>query len=300
MQKLPRTYAVTGATGQIGRRLVRNLLAAGQKVRVLSRDAERAAALAASGAEVLVGAPDDRAYLARAFAGADAVLVLTPPHYGAADFRAYQNQVGAAVVAAIADAGVRKIVHLSSVGAQHAQGVGPVNGLHDVEQRLNALKGVDLVHLRPAYFLENLAFSLGLIKDAGIVGTPLRGDLRFPMIATRDIADRAAELLLALDFRGQSVQELLGERDLSMAELTQLTAQRSGRKLEYVQFPYDAAEQAMTQSGMSPDASRLMVELYRAVNEGHSAPVQPRSAASTTKTRAEDFVQEFVAQHLTV
>jgi uncharacterized protein YbjT (DUF2867 family) len=293
MSQATKIFVVTAATGQIGRRVALSLLAAGQTVRALTRDAGKAKDLAAAGATVLVGQPEDRRYLEAALNGADAVFALIPPHYGADDMRAYQNVVGTALAEAIAASGVRKVVNLSSVGAQHAERVGPIKGLHDQEQRLNRLPGVDVVHLRPTYFMENILFAAGVIKEMGLVGTPLRPDVKFPQIATADIAAAATQALLGLDFRGKSVRELLGERDVSMTDVTAAVAEAIGKpELKYAQFPYDAARDAMVGSGMSPDAAAQMVELYAAINDGVFGPERLRSAESTTPTSIESLARE--------
>jgi uncharacterized protein YbjT (DUF2867 family) len=289
-------YAITGATGNIGGRIARELLAEGHEVRVLGRDAAKLEALTKLGAKAFGGQPENVDSLVQAFRGADAVFAMLPPHFGADDYRGYQNIVGDAQARAIVEAGVKKVVNLSSVGAQHSQGVGVVNGLHDQEARLNRLEAVDVLHLRPAFFLENSFHSVGLIKSAGINGSPLRPEVKLPMIATQDIAARAAEHLKKLSFTGKQVEELLGERDVSMPELTRTLGQAIGKpELPYVPFAYADAEKAMVQAGMSASAASNMVELYRAINEGRNVPVSARSRTSTTPTSVEAFAGAFEA-----
>lgn len=290
-----KTYAVTGASGKIGRRVAAGLLAAGHKVRVLSRDLAHIEDLVAKGAEAQIGAADDAAYLAAAFKGVDAVFAMIPPNFGAADYRAYQNQVGAAQAQAFKTSGVRKVVNLSSNGAQHAQGTGVVLGLHDQEVRLAAIAGLNVLNLRPTYFMENLFFTLDLIKTQGLVGSPLRADAKLTMIATADIAEVATARLLALDFLGQTAVELLGTRDLTMADVTGVLSAAADKALTYVQFPYEAAGPAMVAAGLTPDSARAMVDLYRSMNDGLMESSQGRSAKTTTATSIEAFAKGFAA-----
>lgn len=291
---MTKIYAITGATGNIGSRIAEALLKEGHEVRVLGRDAKKLAGLTAKGAKAFVGQPEDVEILVRAFRGADAVYAMVPPHFGAEDYRGYQNVVGDAIYRALAETGVKKIVNLSSIGAQHGEGVGVVKGLHDQEQRLNRLERADVVHLRPAFFLENSLFSVGLIQSAGINGSPLKPEVKIPMIATRDIAERATEILKKLDFVGRRVEELHGQRDLSMPELTSVLGKAIGKPtLSYVPFAYEDARAAMVQSGLSESSAGEMVELYRALNDGLSKPVQPRDAKTTTPTSAEAFSETF-------
>ena len=97
-------------------------------------------------------------------------------------------------------------------------------GLHSSEQKLNAIEGLNVLHLRAAYFMENNLAAISMIQEMGIFGHALLPDLKLPMAATRDVGNYAAKRLLDLDFPGKQTCELLGERDLSMAEATAIIA----------------------------------------------------------------------------
>jgi uncharacterized protein YbjT (DUF2867 family) len=284
-------YVVTGATGNIGHVLATKLLEAGNRVRVIARDGEKLKALVKLGAEPRLGSLEDLAFVAEAFQGATAVFAMIPPDYASPDMRGFQRRVGEVIAQAILTANVPYVVNLSSIGGHLSEGTGPILGLHWQEERLNALKGVHVLHLRPTYFLENLLHQLPLIQQQNITGSPLKADVQVPMIATRDIADAAYEALSRLDFRGKSFRELLGAQDVSMTYFTEVAAKVFGKKLTYVQFPYDAALQAMQQAGMSASTAQLMVEMNRAFNEGYLKGERKRDAANTTKTTLEQFLR---------
>lgn len=289
---------VTAATGNIGKALSETLLSKGAKVRVVGRSADRLDALKNKGAETFVGSVDDATAMTKVFSGAEVVFALTPPNMAVKDFRAYQNQVGTALASAIAAAKVPNVVHLSSVGANLSQGVGPVNGLYDNEQRYNKLEGVNVLHLRPCYFMENLLFNVGMIKNMGMMGSPLKADLPLPMIATKDIAAAAARRILALDFKGKSIQDLDGPREYTMSEVTKILGAAIGKPdLKYVQFPYADAQKAMIGMGMSPDLASLFIEMNKGLNEGIMTPTQPRSKETTTPTTLEEFSKTFAAAY---
>ena len=285
---------IMGATGNTGRVIAETLLAKGKKVRVVGRSPERLKALIEKGADAFVGSVTDSAAMGRAFQGAQAAYVMVPPNYAAQNFRAYVQKVGETYAKAIRQAGVSHVVNLSSVGADLAQGAGPISGLHDVEQQLNQLQNANIVHLRPGFFMENLYFSFDLIRHQNINGSSLRGDLLIPMIATRDIAEVAAQLLLHLQFSGHSIRELLGQRDVSMQEATRIIGKAIGREdLPYVQFPYEQTEQAMVGMGMSQDVAQLLSEMDRALNEGRVRSLEGRGGANTTPTSIEQFAEGF-------
>jgi uncharacterized protein YbjT (DUF2867 family) len=265
-------------------------------VRAIGRKAAHLQPLVEKGAEAFVGSVTDGSAIGRAFQGAEAAYLMIPPNYSAENSRAYQNEVAKTYVSAVRQAGIPFVINLSSVGAHLSQGAGPISGLYDVEQQLNQLQGVNIVHLRPGFFMENLFFNLDLIRNQNINGTPLKGDLPIPMIATRDIAQAAVRLLLNLDFAGKSTKELLGQRDISMLEATRTIGKAIGKEgLPYVQFPYEQAEKAMISMGLSPDMARSLNEMDRALNEERVRPLERRTASNTTPTSFERFAEMFAA-----
>lgn len=289
---------ITGATGKTGSKLTELLLEKGHKVRVIGRDGGKLKAFTAKGAEAAVGDVADRAFLTKAFTGADAIFALIPPNLGVADFRAYQDQIGKNIAAAIKDSGVRYVVNLSSQGAHLADRTGPIKGLHDQEERLNKLSGVHVLHLRPTYFMENLLMNIDMIRKMNIMGSAVRGDVKFAMIATKDIAAYAAERLVKRDFTGKSVADLLGQRDLSLNEAAAIIGTKLGKPdLAYVAFPYEDAEKGMVAMGLTPDMSRLYIEMSRALNEGLFAVNIHRTKENTTQTAFEAFADLFAAAY---
>ena len=207
-----------------------------------------------------------------------------------------QERDGDAIAKAVKESGLRYAVHLSSYGAQVPEGTGPVAGLHSSEQKLNAIRGLNVLHLRAAYFMENNLAAIGMIRGMGIFGNALLPDLKLPMAATRDVGAYAARRLRDLDFSGKQTRELLGERDLSLTEATAVIA-RGIRKpdLRYEQFPYDQMQQALEQMGMPPKKAAVYIEMFNAMNTGVLAALEPRSPENTTPTSFEQFVHDIFA-----
>lgn len=289
-------YVVTGATGNVGKVLAEKLLAEGKRVRVIGRSHERLRSLMDMGAEGLVGSLDDVDFLTRAFEGARVVFTMIPPNFTAEDFRSYQNLVGEALSQAIEKAGVTHVVNLSSMGGHLAEGTGPIKGLYDQEQRLNRLPNLNVVHLRPTFFMENLLMGIEVIKKMGVNAGATVADAATPMIATKDIAAAAAELMLNATFEGQQARELLGPRDYTMAEATAAIGKAIGREnLQYMQVPYEIVRQAMIEQGLTASVADEMVELARGSNEGLLKPTEKRTSENTTPTTLEEFAAETFA-----
>jgi uncharacterized protein YbjT (DUF2867 family) len=286
-------YAITGATGNTGRVVANHLLTRGQKVRAIGRDVNRLQPLVALGAEPFTADLTDAARLTKAFSGAQAVYAMIPPSLTSEDYLAYQKRVLEAIATAIEKSGVKFVVTLSSFGADKTDKTGPVMGLHHLEQRLNRIPGIDVLHLRAGYFMENTLAQASIIPMTGSAIGPLLPNLKLPMIATRDIGMAAAEALSRLDFTGQQTRELLGQRDINMAEVATIVGKAIGKPdLQYVQAGDEQLRPALMQMGMSRNVADLILELSAALNSGHVRALEPRSAANTTPTSYETFVGE--------
>jgi len=286
-------YVVTGATGNTGRVVASRLLDQGKKVRVIGRNRERLQPFVARGAEAFVADLSDQAAVKQAFAGATAVYAMIPPNVASPDFRAEQRRVTAAIAAALEQAGVKHAVTLSSIGADKESGTGPVVGLHEWEDALNQIAGLNVVHLRAGYFMENTLGQVGAVQAMGKTAGPLRGDLKLPMIATKDIGNAAADSLLTLDFTGKQTRELLGQRDISMNEVTSIIGKAVEKSdLEYAQVPDAMMQPIFVQLGMSANLAGLILEMAAALNSGHMRALEPRKAQNTTHTSFETFVKE--------
>lgn len=282
-------YTILGATGNIGSRVTEALLAKGEKVRVIARSADKLQRFADHGAEIFAGDANDTAFLTQAFTGSKAVLVMVSTGFTVPDVPAEQNALGESITAAIKASGVKYVVNISSVGGHTEEKTGVVAGLARQEKRLNALEGVNVLHLRPSYFFENLLGNIGMIKGMGINGSAIHGDRAFPLVATKDIAEVATKKLLALDFTGKSVLPILGAKDYSMNEITKALGAAIGKpELNYVAFPYDQAKAGMLQAGLSES----LADAYVAMSDGINLGVfnhEPRTAESTTPTTVEEF-----------
>src|SRR5438132_5258074 len=165
-------YVVTGATGNTWSVVADRLLDQGKKVRVIGRSMERLQPFVARGAEAFVADLSDQTAATQAFAGANAVYAMIPPNVASPDFRAEQRRVTAAIAAALEHAGVKHAVSLSSVGADKESGTGPVVGLREWEQALNQIPGLNVVHLRAGYFMENTLGQGAAIKAMGKTAGP--------------------------------------------------------------------------------------------------------------------------------
>jgi uncharacterized protein YbjT (DUF2867 family) len=276
-------------TGHIGRALTENLLGAANELVLLVRDAGKVKAFADRGAKIAQGDLEDASFVREATQGADALFWLTPPNFATKDPLAFQRRLGENAVAAVRANRIPRVVQLSSVGAhQGEKGLGPISGLCSVEKLL-ADSSAHVTHLRPAFFMENYLQSVPTVHRDGRIYMPLPGNLRLPMIATRDIAEVAAERLRDGKWTGRSVLELVGPEQLSGEEVARRLGEALERKVEYVQVSDPQAKESMTSMGMNPAVADLMLEMYEATRQGKVAPEgQPRQTPTTFARFARD------------
>jgi uncharacterized protein YbjT (DUF2867 family) len=294
-------FVVTGATGRTGRVVVDELLAAGRAVRAIGRSRQGLAPLEAAGAESFVAEPTDSAALADAFVGAEGVYVMVQPNYipDSPNFPAHQRTIVAAMRTALSTTGVRRVVTLSSWGADKPTGTGPVVGLHHLEQQINTLEAV-VTHLRAGYFMENLLGQVESIRRAGVVAAPFAPDIAMPFIAAADIGRAAAHSLLT-PTTASDILELQGQRDLSMAEATEVIGKIADLpQLRYVQQSIEEFAASQREAGVSQNVTSLMVEVVHAINSRHTTALQQRSPRTTTPTSIETFVAETLVPQLQV
>lgn len=201
---------------------------------------------------------------------------------------------------ALKRSGVRRVVFLSSLGAEVAEGTGPIAWLHDTEECL-LLLGIDLLILRPGYFYENFYGAIGLIKTQGINGGAIAPDIPVAMTATEDIGRAAAAELLGADFHGSRIRELLGPRDYTMAEATRILGAKIGKPdLAYVRFQDGEFVKGLTQAGVSHGVAEAFLELAQAINAGKVRSLHGRTPQTVMPTTLEAFADRFAAAYRAV
>ncbi|HMQ02755.1 MAG TPA: NAD(P)H-binding protein [Pyrinomonadaceae bacterium] len=287
---------VTGATGHVGRGIAERLLAWGDRVRAISRKAETLTSLTEKGAEAWPGDLLDTEFLTGAFRGADAVFAMIPPNPVAEDAREDQRKFAMSIADALGAAGIKHVVALSSVGGGLASGTGTIAGLHEFEERLRQVPGLSATILRPTYFMENFLYAIPLIREAGINGGAIKGDVPIGMIATRDIAEAGAEILSDATLIGDSVLELLGPEDLTFRQATSILGTAIGMPdLQYMEFPDADYRNALLAMGFSKSVANSYLEMNAAISDGTIQNTVTRNASSTTPTTLEDFARSVFA-----
>jgi NAD(P)H dehydrogenase (quinone) len=285
-------FVIAGVTGHTGAVVADTLLTRGQPVRVLVRDPARGEPWRARGAEVAIATYEDTAALTRALRGAAGAYLVLPPRFTDPDPLAANRAATASIARAAADAALPHAVLLSSFGAQHEAGTGPIRAVHAAERDLaGAVPATTAV--RAAFFLENWGHSLGLL-DQGVLPTFTPVDVAFPMVATADIGRTAAAALIE-GGHGHRIVELSGPRTYSPADIAAAIAAITGRPVRAEQAPLDAVVPTLTGMGASPALAGLYREMYQGIAAGLVVPEGGAGRAVHGTVTAEDVVRGLLA-----
>ena len=257
-------YAVVGITGQVGGAVARKLLADKQRVRAVLRDANRGLPWAVRGCEMARADLHDAASLTAAFKGIEGVFAMLPPIFDPSPGFPEARALIASFRSALAVASPRRVVCLSTVGAQAKQ-QNLLTQLTILEQELGELS-LPVTFLRPAWFMENFAWDIAPARNTGVFSSFLQPLGRhFPMVATEDVGRVAAELLQD-DQKGGRVVELEGPRRIAPVEVARALSEAIGRAVRADAVPRDRWEALFTSQEIKHPKPRM--QMLDGFNEG--------------------------------
>ena len=284
---------ISGSLGNVGKPLTKKLIDKGNDVTVISNNSKRRPDIEALGARAAIGSVSDAAFLKEAFAGADAVFAMTPPNMGGNNIIANTTNAGKAFATAIKEAGVKRVVMLSSIGADLPGGNGPIAGLYNIEQLYSKLNNVAVTYLRAGYFYTNFYNDIPLIKGMGIIGANYPGTVKIPVAHPEDIAAAAAEELQNSS-TGKHVRYIVSDLR-TPDELAKAFGVAVGKPgLPWVEFTDEQALQGMIQAGLPEEIAGLYTEMGAGFRDGRLLTdfVQNGSPVNG-HVKLEDFAREF-------
>jgi NAD(P)H dehydrogenase (quinone) len=257
-------YAIVGITGQIGGVVGRALLNAKQPVRAVVRDAGKGREWADRGCEVALATIDDAASLAAAFRGAEGAFVMVPSNFDPLPGFPEAQAIGVALKTALEAALPKRVVYLSTIGAQASQS--NLLTQHGIIEKAISTVGVPLTVLRPAWFMENCSWDVAPARERGVIPSFLQPlDKPIPMVATADIGKVAAEILQE-PWSGQRVVELEGPRRVTPNEVGATFAALLGRPVRMDVVPRESWETLFKSQGMKNPMPRI--RMLDGFNEG--------------------------------
>jgi uncharacterized protein YbjT (DUF2867 family) len=279
--------AVLGATGRIGSKLTRSLLDAGHQVRAMSRGGQALAELTSLGAEPFVGSFDaGTGDLGSFFQDVDAAFLMVKTDWD--NVHGHYSEVALRLFDALRRSQVKRAVNLTAMGSEVRGNTGHFQPFHQLDQILNRLDDVDLVHLQAGWFMDDLLGFLGAVVDHGRIAWSLRPDVATPWVGTADIAGFAYEQLLK-PAGGHRVTYQLGT-DYSMPRIAEIISQAIGRHVDYrfIDRSRKDVEEGFLQQFGSPERWLYDTQTFEALNDGR---VHFEDRRPTMPTDMETFVR---------
>lgn len=291
---------ITGSLGNISKPLAEQLVQQGHTVTVISSNPEKARAIKALGAIPAIGSVEDPAFLAATLKGADAVYLMEPPGgFFDPNFDIYEhsNRIAHTFVQAIQQSGVRRIVHLSSIGAHTDKGNGILAFHYKVEQILNQLPAdVAIAFMRPVGFYYNLLSFIPAIKSQGAIVTNYDGNDKEPWVAPVDIAFAVAKQIIQ-PFEGRTVHYMASD-ELSPNEVAAILGKAIGRpELKWVAIPDEQLLNGLLAAGMNAGVAWGLVEMNAFRRGGRLYEDYKRHRPVLGKTKMTEFAKEFAAAY---
>ena len=289
---------VTGSLGHISKPLTETLVKQGHTVTVISSNVERQTDIEALGAKAAIGSLEDADFLTATFAGADAAYCMIPPaNYfdHTLDLLAYYRRLATNYAQAIRQTGVKRVVNLSSIGADLSEGNGILLGTYHVEQILNELPtDVALTHLRPTSFYYNLYGYADMIKNGGLIAANYGADQDIVWVSPIDIAAVAAEELVTPS-TGQNVRYVASD-ERTGHETARILGEAIGKPaLKWVLVSGEQVQQSLASIGMNPQIAAGLAEMYGSWYDGKLAAEYYRNKPVLGNVKLEAFAKEFAA-----
>jgi len=290
---------LTGSLGNIGKPLTQLLVSAGHQVTVISSKAERVSEIESLGAVAVVGSIQDAEFLTATFKDADAVYLMEAwEGIGSIfdkeiDFLAEFKRIARNYVTAVQQSGVKKIIHLSSIGAHSDQGTGSLSVHYNVEQILRTLpEEVSIKFMRPVGFFSNIYRWLPAIKSQNAIIQSYGGDRKEPWVSPYDIAATIADEM-EKPFTGKTVHYVASD-EVSPDEIAIALGNATGNPdLEWKVISGEALLDQMISAGVNRWIAEGMIAMQKAQGDGSLYEDFYANKPTPGKIKLEDFAREF-------
>jgi uncharacterized protein YbjT (DUF2867 family) len=280
---------VAGASGNIGTRVVSQLLDRGERPVMLARNGDKVGKFIARGATHVRVGSDDAAAIIDACRKADALFWVTPPVLSEQSMQGWYARTAAIAVEAIAVNRIQKVVHISSIGAGARPGLGTVSYTGDVEASLAAVC-TKLVNLRPGYFMQNLAGTFARVHSDAVLALPFAPDHDIPWISTDDIGDVAAACLADQQWEGQWSRNLMGPENLTPLQIAALMSELLKKPIAYQQLPLEQLDLDFARFGANDVVRAEMRMLLEALGDTDGIYATARTPDAFTPTTLGEYL----------
>ena len=291
---------ITGSLGHISKPLTQTIVARRHQVIVISSKADKKDAIESLGAVAAIGSLEDVPFLTETFRGADVIYCMTPPNYyydQSLEPISYTRQLGECYAQALVASGVKRVIHLSSFGADLDSGTGFILGAHAVEEVFAALPAdINVTTMRPTSFHYNLLNFIGQIKATGKIVSNYGAEDVVPIVSPLDIADAIADAI-EHPIRGRKIRYVASE-ELTANEIARVLGDAIGKPdLRWEVISNEEMLARALQAGFHAHTAQLYVELNNSLHTGKLAEDYNKHKPVLGKVKLTDFAKEFAAAY---
>jgi uncharacterized protein YbjT (DUF2867 family) len=281
-------YVILGASGQVGSAIADHLLAKKLLVKAVIHNPEKASAIKAKGAEVAIADAMDLNSLIEAFKGGDTLFALTPETGKNEDVLGETKTILENYNKAIKQSSIKKVVGLSSIGAQYDKGTGNLLMSHMLEHAFEDLP-IPQIFVRPAYYYSNWLAQVPEIKKSGTLPTFYPTDLSLPMASPMDVASFVAEVLVKDN--ESKIYEIVGPEKLSSDDVAAAFGEVLGKTVKAKQIPREEWGSTLQKIDFSPDARKNFIDMIQTVVDGRTDPENNGTTVVKLKTRISEYLE---------
>ncbi|MBI1307306.1 MAG: NAD(P)H-binding protein [Bacteroidetes bacterium] len=293
---------LTGSLGNVSRPLASELIANGHQVKIISRNPDRQEEIEALGAEAAIGEMEDLQFLISSFREADCVYLMEAVGNDAMfnvnfDIINAYSRIAENYRQAVLESGIKKVVHLSSVGAHTTEGNGVLSMHFYAEQILNKLPGdVTITFMRPVGFFSNLFRSMKSIKEQGVIISNYGGNQKEPWVSALDIAAAIVKEMES-EFAGRKIRYVASE-EVSPDQIAETIGMAIGQTdLKWLVIPDEALLQGMISMGMNRQIAQGFVDMQAAQGSGELYQDYYLNKPELGNTKLTDFAKEFARRY---
>lgn len=288
---------VTGSLGHISKPLTIELIQKGHDVTVISSKPEKQKDIEALGATAAIGTLENVNFLTTTFAGADAVYCMVPPPINFFDYSldiiAHYEKLTSNYAQAIQQSGVKRVVHLSSVGAHMEKGNGILVFHYNAENILQTLpSNVAITFMRPVGFYYNLFAFINTIKSQRVIASNYGADDKLPWVSPLDIAAAVAEEIVT-PLAGRKIRYVASE-EITCSEIASILGGAIGKPdLKWLIIPPEQLQSGLIAAGMNPRLAAGFVEMNASMHSGKLYEDYYHNRPTLGKVKMKDFAKEF-------
>jgi uncharacterized protein YbjT (DUF2867 family) len=284
---------ILGASGQVGSAIVNNLLSRNEKVKAIIRNPDKANTLQTNkNLTIEVADAFDLPALENAFKNGDTIFLLTPETGNSDDVIGDTKKILTNYRKAIENSTIKKIVGLSSMGAQHENDSGNLKMSYLLEHSFMSLD-IQKIFVRPAYYYSNWMNYISVVQDTGVLPSFYPVDLKIAMISPLDVAQFVADIMVR-DIEGEPVFEVQGPESYNATDIANIFGKTLGREVNVQQIPRQEWAKTLQGFGFTADATKNFIEMTQMVVDGKTGP----EGKGTIPVKVTTGFSEYLAEHI--